>query len=459
MKFSKTLIATLVAATCANTAWAAVSAEEARQLGNNLTLFGAEKAGNKDGSIPEYTGGLPVDTNPPGFKKDSGRWVNPYAGEKPLFSITAQNMDKYADKLTEASKVLLKRYPSYRMDIYPSHRTINYPKHILDATLRNATTVVAADNGLKLENMLSGIPFPIVKTGYEAMWNHMTRWSGVAQSAHTLNYYVDANGQMVKAAETDASFNWPGNAPGMTQEEFKKRGSWFFQAAYNYTSPPRIQGDCNLIQDSFDPMSQPRKAFSYSASTRRVRLAPDIAYDTPMASSGGVSTYDEAMLYMGKLDRFEFKLIGKRELYIPYNSYDAVFTDSETKVLTPKHINPDLMRWEPHRVWVVEATLKPGLRHIYSKRILYLDEDWSGGGASDEYDAGNKLYKGFFLLPLQAYDKQTAISTSTIGYDLATGTYSYLGFFGDAKGYVKVLDKLLPANLFTPDGLVSRSKQ
>jgi Protein of unknown function (DUF1329) len=458
MKHSKILIAVLAAMGFTGSALAAVSAEEAKQLGSTLTSLGAEKAGNKDGSIPEYTGGLPTSTNPPGFKKGSGKWVNPYASEKPLLSITAQNADKYADKLTEASKAIFKRDPSYRIDVYPSHRSSNVPKYIADATLRNATNARTANNGLAIENAISGIPFPIPKTGNEVMWNHMARYQATAAEFHSKNFYVDANSKVVLSGELNVSQQWPTQRQGATAEELKKDGGIIFQAAYNFLNPPRNLGDCTLYWDTMTPTSYPRKAWSYSASTRRVRLAPDFAYDTPVSSMGGVATYDEASIYQGTMDRFDFKLVGKREMYIPYNSYDVIFHPDSTKLLTPKHMNPDPVRWELHRVWVVEATLKPGLRHLYSKRVFYFDEDWTGSAASDEYDSAGKLYKGFFEGSAQLYDLQAISSFTFWGYDLSTGTYTLAISYVD-DGYFKPRDKLWPVSTFTPDGLAARSKQ
>ena len=96
---------------------AQVSPQEAQQLKTTLTPLGAEKAGNEEGSIPAWTGGMC--TVPPGYWHGTRRG-DPFANEKPLFSITAQNMDKYADKLTDGTKAMLKRYPNtFRVDVYP----------------------------------------------------------------------------------------------------------------------------------------------------------------------------------------------------------------------------------------------------------------------------------------------------------------------------------------------------
>ena len=53
------LIAVMALSVLAANVMAAVSPEEAAKLGTSLTPVGAEKAGNADGSIPAWTGGIP----------------------------------------------------------------------------------------------------------------------------------------------------------------------------------------------------------------------------------------------------------------------------------------------------------------------------------------------------------------------------------------------------------------
>jgi hypothetical protein len=91
---------------------AAVSAEEAARLGTTLTPIGAEKAGNADGSIPAWTGGQT--TAVPGFVP-GGHYPDPYADDRPLFTITAANAQQYRDKLSPGQLALLQRYPTWKM--------------------------------------------------------------------------------------------------------------------------------------------------------------------------------------------------------------------------------------------------------------------------------------------------------------------------------------------------------
>jgi hypothetical protein len=157
-------------------AYAAVTADEAKQLGTTLTAVGAEKAGNKEGTIPEYTGGIKA---PAEFKAGQGFRPDPYANEKPRLTITGKDAAAHADKLTEGTKELLKRYPTMRVDVYPTHRTVALPQRVLDNTQKNATGAKTADGGVALDNVLAGYPFPIPKTGSEAIWNHLLRYNGL----------------------------------------------------------------------------------------------------------------------------------------------------------------------------------------------------------------------------------------------------------------------------------------
>ncbi|MDY0013108.1 MAG: DUF1329 domain-containing protein [Rhodocyclaceae bacterium] len=456
MKFAKMVLATVICAAFQGGAQAAVSAEEAKQLGANLTLFGSEKAANKDGSIPAYTGGLPTTTAPAGFVPNSGRWADPFASEKPLYSITADNVAKYADKLSEGMQEFIKRTPGFRVDVYPTHRSVNLPKYVLDNTVANATRAKTSNNNLVLEGAIGGIPFPIPKNGYEAMWNHLLRYAGAGQDYYARNWYVDANGKQIMAGDFHYSASWPYYHEGATAEDLKNAGGWYFKVAYNFVGPARNVGDCTLFMDNMDPIEQPRRAWGYSASTRRVRLSPDVAYDTPIATTGGVKTYDDAELFLGKMDRFDFKLVGKREVLLPYNAYKAQFFEKPDTLMGPKFVNPDAVRWELHRVWVVEAKLKPEFRHTYSKRVFYLDEDWSGAGLTEMWDGSGKLFRWGAQSMVQLYDAQVPVAKFSFQYDMSTGLYSLSQEMSEGKTGIYPKGPL-PQNLFKPDALAARS--
>jgi hypothetical protein len=427
--FRKTLLAAGFAALF-STGALAVSADEAKQLGTTLTPVGAEKAGNKDGTIPEYTGGIKA---PADFKAGSGFRPDPYASEKPRLVITGKDAAAHADKLTEGTKELLKRYPTMRVDVYPTHRTVAVPQRILDNTAKNATGAKTVDGGLGVDNAMAGYPFPIPKTGQEAMWNHLLRYNGLGYDGVKYeNWNVDSAGVPTLSTSGELWWAWPIYDPKKTGTINAADPYW--QAKVMYTGPSRRAGEGLLLIDAVNPLKQGRRAWQYLPGQRRVKLAPDLAYDTPNPAPAGASTWDDLSVFNGAMDRFNWKLVGKKEMIIPYGNYNVTYHKPTSDVTKPNHINPDLVRWELHRVWVVEATLKEGARHVYNKRVFYLDEDSWLAVASDEYDARGQLYRASLAYPSYSYDVQAQFGDTTAIYDFSSGLYAVSGLFGSYNG-------------------------
>ena len=424
--FRKTLIAVSLAALASGAAFAAVTADEAKQLGTTLTAVGAEKAGSKDGTIPEYTGGLKE--IPAGFKKGSGIRPSPFENEKPRMTIGAKDAAANADKLTEGTKELLKRYPNtFRLDVYPTHRVVALPPKVLTNTAKNAVTTKSVNNGLGVEGMLPGVPFPIPKSGFEAMWNHLVRYTGVAYSEKYENWNVDSAGVASLATSGNLTNEYPLYDPKRTDTVAKESDPYFKLKLY-YTGPARRAGEALMAIDSVNPIVQPRRAWQYLPGQRRVKLAPDLSYDTPNAGTAGNSTYSDAFVFNGAMDRFDFKLVGKKEMYVPYSGYKLMYAKDLKPALTPNHINPEYMRWELHRVWVVEATLKPGQRDLYSKRVFYLDEDSWSVLAEDAYDLRGGLWRVALHGLIQCYDVQVPWYRFSIYHDLDSRSYITGGY-------------------------------
>lgn len=439
MTFLKKLLASTLAMAVAGVAQAAVAPEQAAQLGNSLTLVGAELAGNADGTIPAYSGGL--STVPSGYKSGSSMRVDPFADETPRLVITGQNVAAHQDKLTAATQELLKRFPSYRIDVYPTHRTVALPQRLLDNTLKNAVDTKAVEGGLALENALPGVPFPIPQSGYEVMWNHLLRYQGHAINSKYDSWNVDSSGTASLATTGNAFIEYPLYDPARTGPA--KESDVYFKTKLYYQGPARRAGEAILLVDAVNPLKQPRRGWQYLPGQRRVKLAPDIAYDTPNPGAVGASTYDDAWVFNGAMDRFDFKLVGKKEMYVPYNTYKLSYHEKAADITTPNHINPDLLRWELHRVWVVEATLKPGKRHIYAKRTFYVDEDSWIALASDAYDARGQLFRGAFAHMAYSYDVQAPNSDNHMFYDFVSGSYNITGIYGPYGGvkYIEPLSK------------------
>jgi hypothetical protein len=434
-------------------ALAAVGADEARQLGSTLTPWGAEKAGNKDGTIPAYTDGYvepPAGFNP----KNPQLRPDPFADEKPLYSVTPANLARYTDKLSDGAKALLQKYPDFRMDVYPTHRTQRYPAHVNERSLRNATACRTTQDGLALEGCYGGVPFPIPKTGNEVMWNHNLRYQSPSYVANFRNMMVDAGGGINLQGELDICQEYPAFNP--ESSALLKPADPYWMVHVDWTGPARKAGEKLVLVDYIDPIKNRRKVWQYLPGQRRVKLTPELAYDTPNPESGGAAVMDEATLFNGGQDRFDFKLIGKKEMLIPYNAF-KLFDESacpDSKRYLKGHPGPDCLRWELHRVWEVEATLKAGSRHVYAKRKFYFDEDQPEVGASDNYDAAGKLYRAVFGLYFPFYETaDQGFGDASITIDFQTGAYLVQDDY--AHGYFQPMAKRQPSRFFTGDALAA----
>ncbi|MCB1886446.1 MAG: DUF1329 domain-containing protein [Rhodocyclaceae bacterium] len=426
MKLTNTLLPAALTLALSSAAVAGVSADEAKQLGTTLTAIGAEKAANKDGTIPAYAGGLT--TAPAGFKPGDGIRPNPYADEKPRLSIDAKNMAQYADKLTEGAKALLQKYPSFRLDVYPTHRSVAFPKFVTDNTAKCAVSAKTNNDGRSMEGCHAGFPFPIPKTGYEAMWNHLVRFNGQAYQSKYRNLNVDASGRVTLATEGNSVQEYP------FWDASKDSADTYWRIKLMYTGPARRAGEGLLIVDPLDVSAKDRRAWMYLPGQRRVKVAPDLSHDTPNPGTAGGNTFDDVFIFNGSMDRFDFKLVGKKEMIVPYNDYAAVYETKQDELLKPNHMNPDLVRWELHRVWVVEATLRDGKRHVYGKRVFYLDEDSWAALASDEYDGRGQLYRAGLAYMAPSYDLPAPYTDMFGHYDLVAGIYSLTGFIAETGG-------------------------
>lgn len=404
-----TLLAALLAAT---TAHAAITPAEADKLGKELTPVGAEKAGNKEGTIPSWEGGL---TKAPAGWNPAQGYADPYAADKPLYTITGANADQYKDKLAAGTIALLKKYPSYKMVVYPTHRSAAYPKEVTDRAREQATKV-------KLEGSAvtdlggSQIPFPIPKTGQEAMSNHMMRYLGGGFDRTYDWFPVRANGDSYRVGFRELRVSDSNFDTRTPNHQFSFLG--FF------TAPATLQGTVYLVHESVDQVKEPRQAWIYNAGQRRVRRAPDLAYDNISDGTEAMRVTDQYDAYNGALDRYEWKLVGKKEMFIPYNSYKL--SDKKLKyadIIQKSSINPDLMRYELHRVWQVEATLKKGQKHIYGKRTFYLDEDSWGVVHEDAYDGQGQLWRVGVHGTMQFYDAMAPWYRVNIWHDLTNGNY------------------------------------
>lgn len=427
----------------------AATAEEAQHLKSTLTPFGAEKAANKEGTIPAWTGGLITPT--PGFV-NGGKRPDPFAAEKPLFSITAKNADTYADKLSDGSKAMLKRFPdTYRIDVYPTRRTAAAPQWVYDATYRNATQAKIADGsaGQYPEGASGGVPFPIPKNGIEAIWNHILRWRPPAVAIDVQGYTVTADGRKVMIIDSSVDQV----LPYLKEENAGKPFSGdYFAVRVLHNGPPIRAGEGLVVRNG---LASEDSAWVYLTGQRRVRKLPNACCDTPNPATAGVQAFDDAEVFLGRTDRFDWKLVGKKELFIPYNTNRSMVVPSDTLV-GAKHLNPDHVRWELHRVWVVEATRKTGVRHQVARSVYYLDEDTWTATLGDRWDDKGNLWKTNWVLPTAMPDVPAVVSFAFGMYDLSANVYLATGLVNDKRSQYKITP-FPPDSMFTPDGLINAS--
>ncbi|MGH8286336.1 MAG: DUF1329 domain-containing protein [Steroidobacteraceae bacterium] len=421
-----TLPLAVVALLAAVPSWAAVSQQEVARLGNDLTPIGAEKAGNQDGTIPAWDGGLtsPAQAGATNFRP-GGHHPDPYASDKPLFTITPANMNQYAGKLTEGHKKLLQTYKgTYKMNVYPTHRSAAFPERIYEATKRVATTAQLAPGGNGVLNATIGIPFPIPKEGVELFWNHVLRYRADSAARRFGQAPVTAGGSYTMVEFKD-EFLFQYAQPGMTPEKLDNVIIYFIQET---VAPARLAGEILLVHETLDQSKENRRAWIYNPGQRRVRRAPNVAFDNPGTNADNLRTSDQYDIYNGSPERYEWKLIGKKEMYVPYNSYKLHSnTLKYSDILKKNHINQDHARYELHRVWVVDSTLKAGTSHLYARRTLYVDEDSWQILAVDCYDRRGQLYRVQEGHVINYYDVPTLWTTLELVMDLSNGRYLALG--------------------------------
>ena len=438
--------AVVITATMRNGVQAAISPEEVERLGTTLTPLGGEVAGNANGSIPKWEGGLT--TPPPGFKQGK-HYVDPFPDDKPLLAIDAGNMEQHKGKLTVGHQALLQTYPkTFKMHIYPTRRTAAAPQRIYDATRKVAVSAELFDDGNGVKGAIVGIPFPIPKNGLEVIWNHILRWRTdaafrvIAQAAPTRN----GDYTLVKFED---QFSIQYSHSDMTEKKLNNVIAFFLQKV---VAPARLAGGILLVHETLDQNKEHRKAWIYNPGQRRVRRAPNVAFDNPGTASDGQRTSDQIDMFNGSPERYNWKLLGKKEYYVPYNNYKLQSPKLKYEdILKRLHINQEYPRYELHRVWVVEATLKKGKRHLYKRRTLYIDEDSWQTLVVDQYDNRDKLWRVSEGFAMNYYDVPNLWTNVEVHTDLQSGRYLAIGLNNEYQPYN--FDVMYKPKDFTPSAL------
>ncbi|MGQ0622950.1 MAG: DUF1329 domain-containing protein [Panacagrimonas sp.] len=437
----------LALAVSTGSALAKVSPEEAAKLGKDLTPIGAEKAGNKDGSIPAWT---PA----PQKGKLSGEYAADAAieAEKPIYTITQANAAQYLDKLSGGHKYLLKTFPaSYKLNVYKSHRDVAWPDFIYKSTAENAVgcSLVGVDNP---DNCKQGFPYPIPQSGAEPIWNHRIKWRGnnVKRSNDQMIVQPDGTFALAQLVE-DVQFDYANEKTPVT---LTKDAGKFLKYFSRIVSPPRTAGTMILVHESGGTGEAGRAAWLYSPALKRIRRAPAVCCDNPYEGTDGNQFYDQVDMFNGVLERYTWKLVGKREMIVPYDSF-KISRSKYAELAKPKHMNTDLPHYEQHRVWVVEATLNPGTSHTFAKRVFYIDEDSWHIVMVDLYDARGGLFRFQEGHHIPQRNVQTVFSVPEVIYHFDSGRYFLTAM--SAEGKANDYELVYPGNFFDADAVQKRA--
>ena len=393
-----------------------------------LTPVGAERAGNAEGTIPTWQAGQ-IEYPP---IKPGMHHPNPFADDQPRLVINAANMSAHQSKLSAAHQLMLQRYPDFQLKVYPTRRTATYPQRVYDAVYQNALHAELVEGGEGVIQATTSSPFPIPANAHEVMWNHKLRYRGEAVQTHSGSAVVDSKGRYT-LRKTDTLIKFMYSDP---QRDQRSQDELAIMLLGSTTAPPKLAGNKLLVHEFINAMKEPRKSWIHLSGQRRTRRAPDIAYDAPVLISDSIALVDNTDMFSGAMDRFDWTLKGKRELFVPYNAY-ALHSDQRQydELLTATHLNPEVLRYELHRVWVVEATLKKGFRHRYGKRVFYIDEDSWQVALLEQYDGKGNLMSLAEGHPINYYEKPLFWYTVEVIYDLEKGIYYASGLDNQEKMY------------------------
>ncbi|WP_371850869.1 MULTISPECIES: DUF1329 domain-containing protein [Pseudomonas] len=398
-------------------AQAKVEPAQAARLGQDLTPLGGERAGNAAGTIPAWDGGL---AQPVAGYQAGMHHPDPYAADAPLYRVDASNMAQYQAVLPAGTQLLLQNNPSYALRVFPTRRSAAAPQRIYDATRFNALNAELISGGNGVSGVAAGIPFPLPRNGQEAIWNHIMRYRGEQISFVTNQAAVLASGGY-NLLKLERNIYFVYGRDGVSPQDLDNT---LFFYKYKVVAPSKVAGSALVVQETLDQVLAIRKAWRFSRGERRVRRLPTLAYDSLQPDTNGLATADVVDAYNGAPDRYEWQLQGKQEMLVPYNSY-AVHQKGipYEQILQRNTVNPELLRYELHRVWVVEATLRKGFSHVYSKRRFYLDEDSWQILAVDLYDKNGTLSGLQEIHPISYYEVPMFGSTLETLYDLKGGRY------------------------------------
>lgn len=385
--------------------------------GDRWTPVGAVRAGNADGTIPPWRGGLTPEDAPEGYEPGQ-RPRDPYPQDSPRYVITSDNYQQYESLLSAGHRALFRRYDDYRMPVYPSRRSAAYPRAIYRATLANQKRARLEDPD-SLVGAKLGFPFRRPETGVEVMWNHRLRYRSNDIKVRSHEAVVRANGEFTLLERVEHVLFGYAN---LAQPQGMSENIIAYYLAY-LDRDGRSEGTV-LAHETLNRRRGERRIWVAVPGTRRLFRLPPVGYDNPRPSTDGLMFVDQMDMYNGQFDRYVWKLQGRRELLVPYNAYALHSGEVNYDSLLGRGFpNPEYTRYERHRVWVVEATERAGASHKFGTRVFYVDEDSWSILMVENYDNAGRLWRFQEGHAAQYYDLGLTYTAPAFIYDLKDGRY------------------------------------
>ncbi len=412
----------------------------------DISIVGADPGPNDTGEIPAYEGqeGL---TCPAGFIK--GQYLpNPYKDEKKLYRIDHTNVEKYKDRLSPGQIMRLKKHKKFYMNVYPTHRNVEFCDEYYAAILKNRENCYVDDKNV-IQNFHGGVAFPLPKNGVEAIWNIKRMYSGDDARILTYQRLVSPTGKITKSIWEVKVLNY--GSCRLKAHPFPNPNN-LSQKVYQATLyPADIAGQSFLSINHLDD-NKKEDTWLYLPALRRVRRAPSMSGGGGL---GGELTMDENGLeFRGAVNDWTWKLLGKREMYVSNNNYDIwALGATDADECWPLDINPERLRYELMRVWVVEGTAIEGLNHPYSKRVGYYDEDSWQPAFAERYDKRGKLWRTYESYPAADYCNKYKMIIGYIYLNLESGRYEVFGGGRTKDSYNTIYDTGLKESEFTVQAL------
>jgi hypothetical protein len=380
-----------------------------------------------------------------GYDDKLNSYPDPFSKDQIIFTIDKNNYASYVNEILTPGQIeMFETYPaSFKMHVYPSRRSCSVPPEVTNLTKENAKLT---DNGEGLEGVVGSIPFPKPTEALHHVWNHILRYRGVDIHGSSPFFIVNPDGTITYGAGEAIAINYWNpfvrNDKGLQGMLMSK-----------VTHPPRLADASLLVIESLNALKTPRRAWVYNPGTRRVRRAPDIAYDYKPSANQGLTTADQFDGFNGAKDRYNWSLIGVQKRLMPYNAYKFHETITD-EFLTPYHVNQDYLRYELVNVAVVKADLKSDKRHILPHRIMYFDIDSHNMLVEETYDEKKEImaYREFPVINF--YDQPMCLSIHSATYDFATRRYQLTNVRSlDIPKIQWRLEEPLNEKDFTPEGL------